>query len=128
MLTARFSAGSPWKIHVRLVTPPQLKAAKLDRHGALKIPVAFNGDLLATMEAVYATGGNAGPSDFTAFKEYGVAFAPDYAKGTITITKKFFDAATTGKAIDFTFHFRSGSTVKYQLSGSRGAVSEVAAK
>jgi aryl-phospho-beta-D-glucosidase BglC (GH1 family) len=120
LLTARFSTGSPWKVHVRHVAPPQLKAAKLDRRGALKTPVAFNGDLLATIEAVYVDGGNAGPNDFTAFKEYGAAFAPDYAKGAVTITKKFFEATTAGKAIDFTFHFRSGRSVKYRFSGSRG--------
>lgn len=128
VLTARFSAGSPWKIRVRHVAPPELRSAKLSRGGALKIPVAFNGDLLATIEAVYTTGGNAGPNDFTPFKEYGAAFTCDYAKGTVAITKKFFDATTAGKAIDFTFHFRSGRTVKYQFSGSRAAVVGDAAK
>lgn len=128
VLIARFSAGAPWKIRVRRVAPPQLKSAKLGRDGALKVPVAFNGDLLATVEAVYASGGNAGPNDFTAFKEYGVAYMPDYAKGTVTLTKKFFDATKRGEAIDLTFHFRSGRTVKYQFSGTRGSSLRVAAK
>ena len=45
-------------------------AKRLGTTSSFVIPTAFNGDRLATMEAVYADGGNAGPHNWTSFKEF----------------------------------------------------------
>ena len=53
---------------------------------AFEIPTSFTGDLLATMEARYADGSNAGPQSWTSYEEFDVTFAPDCDAGTITLT------------------------------------------
>jgi aryl-phospho-beta-D-glucosidase BglC (GH1 family) len=116
-LTVNTSAGLPWKVHVRYFDTPVLSAASGTKTGGLTIPTSFNGDLLATMEAVYASGGNAGPANWTSYKEFNAAFFPDYTKNTITLTKEFF-AETAAGTIDLTFHFWSGQTVSYQIAVS----------
>ncbi|WP_372661840.1 hypothetical protein [Cohnella sp.] len=74
----------------------------------------MNGDLLATMEAVYASGGNAGPQNWTSYKEFNYTFTPNYANNTITIKPTFF-AETNGGTINLTFYFWSGQIVKYHF-------------
>ncbi|WP_261301676.1 X2-like carbohydrate binding domain-containing protein [Paenibacillus andongensis] len=59
VLTANFNSGPAWKIHVRYYNTPVLQNTS-GTTSSFAIPTAFNGDQLATMEAVYATGGNAG--------------------------------------------------------------------
>ncbi|MBW5445160.1 cellulase family glycosylhydrolase [Cohnella sp. CFH 77786] len=115
VLTANFNAGPAWKIHVRYTNKPVQSQASGTIGGGLVIPTSFNGDLLATMEAVYASGGNAGPQNWTSYKEFNYTFTPDYANNTITIKPTFF-AETTGGTINLTFHFWSGQIVKYQIS------------
>ncbi len=121
VLSARFSRGVPWKFRVITSDPPVTQAANGTTDG-LVIPVAFNGDLLATMEATYADGsGNAGPQNWTPFKEFGRAFAPDYTANTVTLPVAFFNEVTDGATVNLTFHFWSGVTVKYTVvrSGSQ---------
>lgn len=115
VLTANFNSGPGWKIHVRYFNTPVQSASTGTTSSGLVIPTSFNGDLLATMEAVYTNGTNAGPHNWTSYKEFNVAFDPDTTNNTITITPKFF-AETTGGAINLTFHFWSGQIVKYQIS------------
>lgn len=115
VLTANFNSGPGWKIHVSYFNTPVQSASSGTKTSGLVIPTSFNGDLLATMEAVYASGGNAGPNNWTSYKEFNYVFDPDNANNTITISPNFF-AETTGGTINLTFHFWSGQIVKYKLT------------
>src|SRR5690606_18267328 len=114
---ANFSAGMPWKLHVRHLGTPVLSATSSSKGVGLTIPVALNGDLIATMEAKYVGMGYPypGPADWTAFKEFNHAYAPNYANNTITIKREFF-ASTTNDPIELTFHMWSGRKVNYRLT------------
>lgn len=113
VLAVNSSAGPAWKISIRYVSAPELSAASGKTSADLVIPTAFNGDLLATMEARRADGSPAGPANWTVFKEWGV-FTPDYANNTITVTDDFFKGEPVG-TIDLKFHFWSGRVATYQL-------------
>lgn len=122
VLTAHFSDGMPWTFFVHHQAAPELGAASSTKSGALVIPTAFNGDVLATVEARYVAAPNypyPGPAEWTAFKLYGDVYQPDYANNTITIKKEFF-AATSNEAVDLTFHFWSGQRVNYRLTFEPG--------
>ncbi|MGW3295885.1 cellulase family glycosylhydrolase [Streptomyces xiamenensis] len=121
VLSVAFARGVPWDLHIIRYEPPVLS----DTTGTISgtgIPTDFRGDRLATMEAVYADGGNAGPHDWTSYKEFGAAFAPDYGGGLITLTPEFFDEVRDGSTVLLTFHFWSGATVTYTLDRDGGTV------
>lgn len=120
-LHAHFSQGVPWRISVIAYDPPVLQDAT-GSTGSFAVPAQFRGDQLATMEAVYEGGGNAGPHDWTPFKEFSVAFEPDYGAGTITLTPEFFAEVNDGLQVTLTFHFWSGQTVTYFVTRSGSAV------
>ncbi|TDC06086.1 cellulase [Streptomyces sp. 8K308] len=124
-LSLRFDSGAPWDVHVITYATPVLQNAT-GTTGGLTIPTAFNGDQLATMEAVYADGGNAGPHDWTSYKEFGIAFSPDYGAGRITLPQAFFDAVNDNSTVRLTFHFWSGETVTYTLTRSGTTVTGTA--
>ena len=48
------------------------------------------------MEAKYADGSNAGPQNWTSYKEFDHTFAPDYDAGTITLKPEFFAEVNDG--------------------------------
>jgi hypothetical protein len=121
MLAVNMSAGPAWKLQVRYTGAPELSPASGTTGGNVVIPVAFNGDLLATMEARRADGRPAGPASWTPFKEWGV-FQPDYTNNTITLTQRFFDEEPAG-TIDLKFHFWSGRVASYQLTLQSGGSS-----
>ncbi|WP_435824240.1 cellulase family glycosylhydrolase [Micromonospora echinofusca] len=125
-LQARFSAGVPWRIDVVTYDPPVLSNAT-GTTTSFAVPTQFRGDQLATMEARYADGRNAGPHDWTPFKEFDVAFAPDYPGNRITLTEAFFAAVDDGARVTLTFHFWSGTTVTYHVTRSGGSVTGVTA-
>ena len=115
VLSARFSRGVPWKFKVITFDAPVLRAAT-GTTGSLAIPTVFNGDQLATMEATYADGsGNAGPQNWTSYKQYGVAFSPDYTNSQITLPAAFFAEVKDGSTVNLTLHFWSGTTANYTL-------------
>lgn len=120
ILTAHFTGGGPgWKFRVHHDSAPALAAVSGLKGGVagLVIPTAFNGDVLATLEARYVNAPNfpyPGEADWTSFKEFGRAYSPDYANDTITLKKEFF-AATTNDPVELTFHFWSGRKVNYRL-------------
>ena len=113
-LFVNVNSGPAWTVHVRYFSTPVLSPAAGTSGGALVIPAALNGDLLATMEARHADGSPAGAANWTAFKAWGV-WSPDYANNNITITKDFFAGEPAG-IINLKFHFWSGQVVAYQLS------------
>jgi endoglucanase len=121
VLSINSSAGPAWKLYVRYTGSPELSAASGPAGGNLVIPTAFNGDLLATMEARRADGSPAGPANWTPFKEWGV-FLPDYANNAITISHDFFKDEPAG-TIDLRFHFWSGRVASYQLTLAPGGSS-----
>ncbi|GIJ35564.1 cellulase family glycosylhydrolase [Micromonospora sediminimaris] len=123
-LQARFSAGVPWRIDVITYDTPVLSSAT-GTTAAFAIPTQFRGDQLATMEARYADGSNAGPHDWTSFKEFDVAFSPDYPGNRITLTDTFFGEVRDGAAVTLTFHFWSGAQVTYRVTRSGSTVTGV---
>jgi len=122
VLSARFSRGVPWKFKVITYDAPDLRAAS-GTTDSLAIRTTFNGDQLATMEAIYADGsGNAGPQNWTAYKQYGVAFSPDEANSQIILPAAFFAEVKDGATVNLIFHFRSGTTVSYVVTRSGNQV------
>jgi endoglucanase len=117
VLTLEFDGGVPWDVNVITYDTPVLQDAG-GTTSALTIPAAFNGDRLATMEAVYADGTNAGPQDWTPYKEFGYTFSPDYEAGTVALKPEFFAETRDNSTINLTFHFWSGETVAYTLTRS----------
>ncbi len=126
VLSLRFTDGVPWAINVITYDKPVLTSAT-GTTTSLVIPTAFNGDKLATMEAVYADGTAAGPQSWTTYKQFNVAFMPDYTAGTITLPTAFFDGVTDNTTVTLTFHFWSGAILTYTLTRSGTAVTGTSA-
>lgn len=120
-LQADFCTGVPWQITVRTSEQPTQSNAS-STTGALTIPTQFNGDLLATMEATYADGTDAGPANWTSYQQFDTAFAPDYANGAIVLPAAFVSSLTDGARVTLTFHFWSGATATYYVVKSGSTV------
>ncbi|GIF40929.1 cellulase family glycosylhydrolase [Actinoplanes xinjiangensis] len=120
-LSLRFSRGVPWRLDIVAYDSPVVSAAT-GTTAAYAVPTVFNGDRLATMTATYADGGNAGPHNWTPYKEFDRAFAPDYAAGTIKLTPEFFAEVTDGAPVTVTFVFWSGDTVTYRITRTGDSV------
>jgi endoglucanase len=121
VLTVKLNSGPAWKLFVRYTDSPELSSISGTTGGDLVIPTAFNGDLLATMEARRADGSPAGPANWTPFKEWGV-FSPNYTNNTITVRHNFFAGEPAGN-ITLKFHFWSGRVATYQLTLQPGGSS-----
>ncbi|MDQ0060215.1 cellulase family glycosylhydrolase [Paenibacillus harenae] len=114
VLKAQFNKGADWTFHVLYNDTPVLQNSE-GTTANFAIPTAFNGDRLATMEAVYAEGGNAGPDNWTSFKAFGQTFKPSYATNEITLTQSFFNKVNDGTVI-LKFHFWSGAIIEYTIT------------
>ena len=132
-----FSQGVPWRVDIRTYDPPVLQNAT-GTTKSFAIPTSFRGDQLATVEAKYADGTNAGPANWTSFKEFTRAFEPNYSGNSIAlaITKTEDDGTTSmptdlfsevvdgvrvpavndGARVTLTFHFWSGARVTYYVT------------
>ncbi|MEC0135496.1 cellulase family glycosylhydrolase [Paenibacillus macerans] len=126
VLSARFSYGPDWRLKVYVYDTPVLSGAS-GTTGAFAVPAAFNGNLLATMEAVYADGSNAGPQNWTSFKEFGYTFVPDYETGVIKLQPEFWREVNDGE-VTLKFHFWSGEIVAYKVVKSGTSVTGTSAK
>ncbi|MFK4188827.1 cellulase family glycosylhydrolase [Streptomyces sparsogenes] len=120
-IEARFSRGLPWKIHVTTYDTPVLSNAT-GGTGGLTVPTRFRGDQLATMEATYADGSNAGPVDWSPYQEFNESFSPDYPGNALLLTAKFVNALRDNAQATLTFHFWSGATVTYRVTKSGSSV------
>lgn len=120
-LQASFSQGVPWQIDVITYDPPAVSNAS-GTIGSFALPTEFHGDRLATMEAKYGDGGNAGPADWTSYQEFNASFSPNYEAGTIALTRGFLDTLKEGVPVTLTFHFWSGGTAKYSVTRSGESV------
>ncbi|MFC9926560.1 cellulase family glycosylhydrolase [Streptomyces sp. NPDC127190] len=116
-LKARFSAGLPWQIDIVTYDPPVLSDAT-GTTGSFALPTQYRGDLLATMEATYADGSNAGQASWTPYQEFNRAFSPDYPNGTIILTTDFLNTLRDGEPVTLKFHFWSGTVVTYHVTRS----------
>ncbi|TYP78181.1 cellulase family glycosylhydrolase [Paenibacillus methanolicus] len=123
-LVAEFNKGADWTFDVITYKAPTLASAE-GTSESFAIPTAFNGDRLATMEAVYAVGGNAGPQNWTSFKEFGYAFTPDYAAGTVVLPANFFNEVNDG-VVNLKLHFWSGEIVNYTIAKQGASVTGTA--
>lgn len=119
-LSAGFSYGPNWQFKVNVYETPVLSDA-VGTTETFAVPVRFNGNQLATMEAVYADGSNAGPQNWTSYKEFGYTFMPDYAAGQIKLQPEFFNEVKDGE-VTLKFHFWSGEIVSYKLTKSGTSV------
>jgi endoglucanase len=117
---AVFSTGMPWQVDVITADPPT-QAAASGTTGSFAIPTRFRGDQLATMEAKYADGANAGPADWTSFKQFWAHFQPDYAAGRLILKPEFFAELRDGR-VTVTFHFWSGTRITYYITKNGDAV------
>jgi hypothetical protein len=116
-LQASFSPGAPWQIDVITYDPLGLSDAS-GTADAFAVPTEFHGDRLATMEAEYGDGSNAGPANWTSYQEFNASFSPNYETGTITLTSSFLDSLKDGVPVALTFHFWSGGTATYSVTKS----------
>jgi aryl-phospho-beta-D-glucosidase BglC (GH1 family) len=126
-LQARFSRGLPWQVDVVSYDTPVLSNATGTAE-KFTVPTKYQGDLLATMEATYADGSNAGQTSWTPYQEFNMAFSPDYPKGTIILTTAFLKALRDGEPATLTFHFHSGAELKYRVTKSGETVTGTAVK
>ncbi|PZD97488.1 cellulase [Paenibacillus sambharensis] len=115
-IIAHFNKGADWRFNVITYNTPVLKQSA-GTTSDFSIPTAFNGDRLATMEAVYEAGGNAGPQNWTSYKEFGHTFNPSYETNEITLLPAFFNEVQDGKVV-LTFHFWSGEKITYTITKS----------
>ncbi|MFF6916463.1 cellulase family glycosylhydrolase [Streptomyces sp. NPDC012466] len=126
-LEARFSKGLPWQIDVVTYDTPVLSNATGTAE-KFTIPTKYQGDLLATMEATYADGTNAGPTSWTPYQEFNKAFSPDYPNGTIVLTTETLKSLRDGEPATLTFHFHSGAKLKYKVTKSGDSVTGTAVR
>jgi endoglucanase len=121
-LHADFSAGQPWRISLISYDTPQIA----DATGAadtFAIPTEWKGDTMKTMQAVYTDdGGNAGPIEWTSWKEWGEGFKPDYAANELDLGSKFFNDVQDDRQVKLTLYFWSGATATYYVTESGGTV------
>ncbi|MDO7908064.1 cellulase family glycosylhydrolase [Paenibacillus sp. JX-17] len=116
VITAKFNKGADWKFNVTVYNTPVLSSTS-GTTSSFSIPTQFNGTTLATMEAVYTTGGNAGPQNWTPYKEFETTFSPSYSTNTIKLQPDFFKDVNDG-TVTLKFHFWSGDVVNYTITKS----------
>lgn len=116
VITAKFNKGADWNFKVVVYDTPKLSAVEGTTQ-AFTIPTEFRGSQLATMEAVYTSGGNAGPQDWTPYKEFGNTFAPAYDANGIKLLPEIFNSVKDGE-VTLKFHFWSGDVVTYKITKS----------
>ncbi|MDX3385261.1 cellulase family glycosylhydrolase [Streptomyces niveiscabiei] len=119
-LQARFSRGVPWRIDIVTYDTPVLSDASGNTSG-LTIPTQFRGDQLATMEARYDDGTNAGPANWTPYQQWDTAFTA-YTSDSIKLTAEFANSLRDNARATLTFHFWSGATLTYHVVKAGGVV------
>lgn len=120
-----FSQGVPWRINIVTYDTPILGNAT-GNTGSYNVPTQFRADQLATMEAKYSDGSNAGPQNWTSFKEFDFTFAPNYSSNTITLKPEFFAEVNDNRPVTLTFHFWSGARITYTVVKNGSSVTGTA--
>ncbi|RAP77650.1 cellulase family glycosylhydrolase [Paenibacillus montanisoli] len=124
ILNCSFSAGADWKLSIISYETPIMQSSE-GAASLFGIPTQFSGDRLATMEATYADGSHAGPNDWTPFKEFNVAFTPNYEAGLIQLKPEFLDELKEGEEVTLKMHFWSGEVIPYKLTKQASALTGV---
>lgn len=120
-LTMVFSDGADWHISIYYSTLPEYGTLDAGRKG-LSIPVRFNGNVVATLEAIDpATGEGIGPHNWTTYKEFNYAFTVNYESGYITLTNEFKKEISNGDIL-FRIHYVNGSADEYLVTVSDDGV------
>ncbi|AOZ94365.1 cellulase family glycosylhydrolase [Paenibacillus crassostreae] len=114
IFTVKFNKGVTWKLKLIVSDTIKLSNAKGTTE-AFAIPSTFNGNQLATMEAVYPDGSNAGPQDWTSFKEFGYTFTPSYDTNEIKLLPNFFKDVKDSD-VTLKFHFWNGDVISYKIT------------
>ena len=116
VFSVNVSSGPAWKLHVRYVDVPTCANTTAVTGGAIVIPLAYHGDLVANMEAKYADGSypNPGSAGWTSFQQFGDNYQPDYVNNTLTLTNNFVSNMTAG-TVNLAVRFWSGRIANYQL-------------
>lgn len=114
VLIATFNQGADWRFDVITYDTPILDSAN-GTTSDFAIPTQFNGDQLATMEAIYDDGSFAGPQNWTSFKEFAYTFSPVYDQNKILFKEAFFNEVEDNKEVNLTFHFWSGEKLSYTV-------------
>ncbi|MDQ0492325.1 hypothetical protein [Paenibacillus brasilensis] len=73
-------------------------------------PACYDGGCLSNS-------GNAGPQDWTPYKEFGNTFAPAYDSNGIKLLPEFFNSVKDAE-VTLRFHFWSGDVVTYKITKS----------
>jgi endoglucanase len=120
-LEAYFSPGVPWRIDLITYDTAILSDAT-GTTSEFTIATQFRGDRVATMEATYDDGANAGPHSWTSFKEFEDTFSPDYSSNLIRLKPRFFGEVANDRPVTLTFHFWSGTKVTYHIVKSGSSV------
>ncbi|MFX3635619.1 MAG: cellulase family glycosylhydrolase [Candidatus Pristimantibacillus sp.] len=120
VLTIKFNKGVEWKLKVVVFDTAKLSSIEGTTE-SFAIPTSFNGNQLATMEAVYTAGGIAGPQNWTSFKEFGYTFVPFYDTKEIKLTPEFFKEVVDGE-VQLKFHFWNGDVITYTITKSGNSV------
>ena len=116
VLTATFDKGKSWNFDVITYNTPVLQSI-VGTATDFAIPTTFNGDNLATMEAINADGSFAGPQNWTSFKEFAYTFAPNYETNEIILKENFFKEVNDGE-VKLTLYFWSGEVLNYTITKS----------
>lgn len=124
VLSASFNQGKAWKLFVISYDKP-VPQSTTGTTSQFSIPLSFNGDKLATMEANYTDGSNAGPQNWTSFKEFAYTFKPDYTNNTLTLTANFFNEVNDGE-VKLKLHFWSGELLEYKITKNGSEVTGTA--
>lgn len=121
-LHADFSAGQPWRISLISYDTPTIANAT-GAADTFAIPTEWKGDTMKTMQAVYTDdGSNAGPIEWTSWKEWGEGFKPDYAANELDLGSKFFNDVQDDRQVKLTLYYWSGATHTYYVTESGGTV------
>jgi hypothetical protein len=114
VFTVNVSSGPAWKLHVRYIDTPAFSNTTAVTGGAVVIPLAYHGDLLANMEAKNADGSNPGSASWTSFQMFGDNYVPDYVNNTLTLTNNFVQTLPAG-TVTLAVRFWSGKILTYKL-------------
>ena len=119
ILTAHFNHGANWYFNIYKYDTPVFGDSQGTTSNFM-IPVQFNGTQLRTMEAKYTDdGSNAGPQNWTSYKEFGYAFSPSIENNNVSFpygTDRFFKEVADGREVELTFHFWSGEAITYKIT------------
>ena len=121
-IEARFSQGVPWQISIITYDRPT-RPRRPGRPSSFAIPTEFRGDQVATMEAKYADGTNAGPPTGPPTRSSGPPSSPTTPRAASCSKPEFFAEVNDTRAVTTRrSHFWSGTQLTYRVTKSGSTV------